>query len=359
MAFGVKSQNASPTCDSNWSDVVLLLPFNGTNGGTTTTDVSSLANAVTITGNGGTTSNASPHFAGDLYLSVPTHNSYNSPICYVPFTFGGPLDIFRLSAWTIECWVKVTYPGATTFGFPFLAYCGEVGGAAFNGLSCFITDNNNGTVTVTADGTNVFTVDGNVAPSQTFTVAEGSWNHFAITSDGTRGYVFFNGQLFTTTPDTWKASDYSVPGYITSPNVVMGSNIQWSGNAQPGGVEQVRVTAGIARYTANFTPPSAPFPTHACTVPSVIGDATSVAEAVIVAAGYTVGTVTGGGIVAFQTPVGGTAEPGGTAINISSQPSQQCVFVGSNVFKAAQSSNLLGAKPHIYDAPFYSTVHAK
>jgi hypothetical protein len=85
------------------------------------------------------------------------------------------------------------------------------------------------------------------------TLTSNTWTHIAITRSGTSNRAFINGvQLGSTVTDS---TSWSFP-----------SNVFWVGY-QTGGttingyLDDFRITKGYARYTANFTPPTAAFPT--------------------------------------------------------------------------------------------------
>jgi hypothetical protein len=86
------------------------------------------------------------------------------------------------------------------------------------------------------------------------TVTLNAWQHLAVTYDGTTTRTFLNGVLQSTS-----TSSYTAPTT---------RNLQYIGMTQSGGFTQeyygyindLRITKGYARYTANFTPPTAAFP---------------------------------------------------------------------------------------------------
>jgi hypothetical protein len=81
------------------------------------------------------------------------------------------------------------------------------------------------------------------------TVNNVSWNHLAISGDGTNVKVFLNGtQLTSTSQPSWS---YSKPVYI--------GNYGGSGSyGLSGYVDEFRLDR-LCQYTGNFTPPSAAF----------------------------------------------------------------------------------------------------
>jgi hypothetical protein len=82
----------------------------------------------------------------------------------------------------------------------------------------------------------------------TTTVPQNSWNHLAITCDGTNTYMYINGVLSKTNSGVTAASGTS-SSFIAKEGG--GSSIQlW-----PGYISNLRIVKGTAVYTGNFTPP--------------------------------------------------------------------------------------------------------
>lgn len=84
------------------------------------------------------------------------------------------------------------------------------------------------------------------------TISTGTWYHVAAVRDGTSMRLFLNGTQVT--PITLTGSLMT-----NTAGVYLGSN---SGGTQSfnGWIDELRITKGVARYTANFTPPTAEFP---------------------------------------------------------------------------------------------------
>jgi len=77
-----------------------------------------------------------------------------------------------------------------------------------------------------------------------------TWVHLAVTRANTTNYVFINGTLYNT---------FSYGNTLTSSNVTIASDVAGS-NAFTGYIDDLRITNGFARYTANFTPTTTAFP---------------------------------------------------------------------------------------------------
>lgn len=90
-----------------------------------------------------------------------------------------------------------------------------------------------------------------VSPAGSVAYSYNTWYHVAVTRNGTSFTMWLNGVA----AQTWTNSTLDMPGNITA----------WIGSASSGGsglaayLDEWRITAGVPRYTAPFTP-SGPFP---------------------------------------------------------------------------------------------------
>ena len=83
----------------------------------------------------------------------------------------------------------------------------------------------------------------------------GVWYHVALTRQGTTGRIFQNGVLKasnTTSGESFGTVGNLYIGNFTSPQA------QYSARSK---IQSLRMTVGVARYTSNFTAPTAAFPT--------------------------------------------------------------------------------------------------
>ena len=90
--------------------------------------------------------------------------------------------------------------------------------------------------------------------ASTSAAANGVWSHFAVVISGTSVRIYLNGVGTT-------ASFSAVPSGGTM-NIQIGRSPHPSEGSRSytGHIDEVRITRGVARYTADFTPPTAPFP---------------------------------------------------------------------------------------------------
>jgi hypothetical protein len=79
-----------------------------------------------------------------------------------------------------------------------------------------------------------------------------TWNHFAVSRSGSSIRLFLNGVLGATVTTSASLTDHASPFTVGS---------QFNGaNPFTGYIDDLRITKGYARYTANFTPPGAAAP---------------------------------------------------------------------------------------------------
>jgi hypothetical protein len=85
-----------------------------------------------------------------------------------------------------------------------------------------------------------------------FTLTTGTWNHFAVTRSGSTMRWFTNGTLNG-------SQTYSNSIGSDTINLQMGTTGSGSGDPLNGYIDDLRITKGVARYTASFTAPTTAF----------------------------------------------------------------------------------------------------
>lgn len=224
------------TIDPNFNNVSLLLSGEGANGSTTIIDSSNNNNVVTAVGDASISTTVATPFSATVpsdgvlafdgtgdYLTVPDDG---------PFTMGS-------EDFTVECWVKlnnlshtgtfITTSDPTDFQG---IYFGHV-----NGVLYFLADING---TATWD---LLLTNGSI-PINTWTYVTG----------------VRSGDTFTSYVNGNQVSTGTLSGSLTNTN----NNLSIGGRPllnqyTNGYLSNVRITKGVARYTANFTPPTQPF----------------------------------------------------------------------------------------------------
>lgn len=204
--------------DPSFSSVQLLLHMDGTNNSTTFADSSSAARTITR--------------SGDTKISTAQSK------------FGGASGLFDGNGDYLTATVTGGL-GSGDFTLEFWYYRTASSGWIFN----------NRTSGTGADGMDI-RHDLAVGTSGLFffngaTISSDQWIHFALTRSGSTLRRFIDGTLngSTTTTSNFNGSDFKIGG---SPH----GNVGYL----TGYMDDVRVTVGVARYTASFTPPTAPFP---------------------------------------------------------------------------------------------------
>jgi len=84
-------------------------------------------------------------------------------------------------------------------------------------------------------------------------LSTGQWYHVAVCRSGTNTRLFVNG---TQQGSTWTTDSTN---YVSN-NLGIGAYLPTPTNSSNCYLDDIRITNGIARYTANFTPPTAAFP---------------------------------------------------------------------------------------------------
>jgi len=276
------------------SNVKLALHANGTDAGTTFTDSSSGAKTVTANGNA-QLDTAQSKFGGasGLFdgvgdsLTVADSNDWD----------------FGTSDFTIDFWFRFnSFANQTIFDI------GNAGTSGGKGVLLYITDTKNAQVYI--NGNQVMTV--------TLTASTGTWYHFTVVRGGTTVRLFQDGvqQVMAT-------NSADITGSTAGVRIGLANSTGFSGLDVNGWVDEFRISKGVARWTANFTPPSAEYTTSAGSA-TVISNAYSEPSApaeVIVTADETLGT---GSITYYVSRDNGTTWTQctkETLTNISAQPS--------------------------------------
>ena len=148
---------------------------------------------------------------------------------------------------TVDGWVRLNaYVNGNTYGFLFEQYtdannfvCFELSGATPPQLR-FVAKS----TTVKADY------------NFPWSASTGTWYHIAYVRNGTNFYIFINGvsQALTTTT---AISTNTLPNLASSGTI--GISNRSGGVFFNGWLDELRISKGIARWTANFTPPTSAY----------------------------------------------------------------------------------------------------
>ena len=216
------------------SQVSLLLHGDGTNGSTTIVDSSPSPKTGTA--------------VGDAQISTAESK------------FGGSSIVFD------KVDDRITYASSNDFAFgtgdftiEFWAYSRDVDASTQRGF-CQISSVTGG-LAPTGDGVAIHQGIGTggiraaIGPSDRLASSAGlvdtnTWFHIALTRSGTTAFLFVDGVIVDSITNTTNLSQN---------NFVLGGYFSTS-FLYDGYIDDFRITKGVARYTANFTPPTAPFP---------------------------------------------------------------------------------------------------
>lgn len=214
--------------DPNFAFNSLLLHGDGTNGSTVITDSSGSPKVVTTVGNA-QISTAQSKFGG-ASIAFDGTGDYLSTTATNAFVFG-------TGDFTIEFWIRFT---------------------AVTGVQVIYDQRPVNTAlvpTIYTNGTTLNYLFNGAVAIALGTVTTSQWYHIAIAKQGSATKGFIDG--------TQGGSTYvdSTP-HTSGTNLFIGQNSVNLATPQffNGYIDDLRITKGVARYTANFTPPAAPFP---------------------------------------------------------------------------------------------------
>jgi len=213
--------------DANFANVSLLLHMDGSNGSTTFVDSS--INALSITANGNAQiSTAQSKFGGASGLFDGTGDWLTASL---PSAIG-------TGDFTLESWIYINSLASSA------PLCCLGDDFASSGLLVFIT---------TGGRIGAYGNDASIATGSTEIVSTGAWTHLAVTRAGSSLKLFVNGINDGTATNSANLSNVITQVGRELYNTATGAQLN-------GYIDDLRITTGIARYTASFTPPAAAFP---------------------------------------------------------------------------------------------------
>lgn len=234
--------------DPYWANVSYLLVGNGANG-TTTNIKDSSSNNISTTANGGLVISTA--------ISPPSVTNAGSGTVY----FNGSGTYFTLpnstalefgsGNLTLEMWLNTTSTNLYACVF------GRQAATTFSGGDLVLllnigTPGNIGLFTAAYSGTTP------IVQTTGVTINNGAWHHIAVVRNGSSWVLYVDGQsrgaqtfsgTLATSSATWYSGIYPPDG-------------NGPGRDVTGYMYDFRITKGVARYTANFTPPTKAFPTY-------------------------------------------------------------------------------------------------
>ena len=222
------ADGATTVGDVNFPKVKLLLPFDGSNGATSTTDSSNANNSVTFVGTA-QLSTAQSKFGGSSLLL-----DGNSDYIYIA---NDDLDFSSTESFTLEFWVYFNDIDDGNIVNFYSDYSGASNGMSIDKSTSNVLRAHNG------DSTRI---------TGTTTVSAGQWYHIALSGTSGSYKLFLNGTQEGST------SSNGFTGGTTNKYI---GTFYWAGlggavRLVNGYIEDFRITKGEARYTSNFTPPT-------------------------------------------------------------------------------------------------------
>lgn len=224
--------------DPFFSSVQALLHFNGTNGGTTFTDVTGR----TWTRTGGAQTSTAQFKWGGASLLLDGVGDFLSTADSASLELGS--HDFTIEAWIMPARIpsSAQYMGivskrntSTEYSYAFILDGDQSGKVRFLGSST---------------GSNTFvSALSNSAPTAN------QWSHVAVVRNGSGIVVYLNGVGGT----SGSAGTTAMFNNSISTTIGRMSQTATTTGDYSGYIDDVRITIGVARYTANFTPPLAQF----------------------------------------------------------------------------------------------------
>lgn len=255
MQLVVSWSNTDPdapaaACDPYWGYVSLLIHADGTDGSTTITNSAAPGNPVFAEGNAQIDTAQSKFGGSSIY--------FDGSGDYIQLSDHPYWDCSAID-YTMECWVRLTGTQFSTASMLFDQI--EVGSNPTSSYGLYLGGPNTtsrnaiGFMYYYGSTLGYFEATGLTIPFDT-------WHHVAASKSGSTVRLFLNGTLVgthtllgtinngTTSLTLGGRNDASLQYYLT------------------GWMDEIRITSGIARYTADFTPPTEAFPASLCTLPS-------------------------------------------------------------------------------------------
>lgn len=235
-AGGAGGAGPSPgPSDPYWSSVSALLHFDGADGSTSFVD----EKGRTWTRYGSARiSTAQSKFGGASYTPFAASSSIQTPFAVMI----GAADDF-----TIEFWFRPSQVSSGKTILDIRTSATNRGllisqpGADPSSINFYCGDSNSSAMEVSLN-------------SGAASISPGGWYHVAAVRAINDYFLFLNGALVASSNYAGLSIDYG-------PTLSFGNNIGNSASVWVDGfLDELRITAGIARYTSAFTPPAAPFP---------------------------------------------------------------------------------------------------
>jgi hypothetical protein len=215
---------------------VLLMHCDGSNGSTTFIDDSPLAQTLTLDGGGLTISTAQSVFGGASLAGTLGTGGIRCPA-------GSVIANCTVAAYTYECWVRFNDTGTNQY----LMATDDAGGSNTETVLRLRRTTGNKIAAYTRG------ISGANEPTTTTSVTSGVWYHVAVCWDASTHRIYLDGVKEHEVAVTGAGYDASGLTYTIAR---LGSFAALGLN---GYLDEIHFWRGDALYTANFTPPAAPY----------------------------------------------------------------------------------------------------
>ena len=222
----------------------VLLPFNGSDAATSTSDLSNRNGTVSFTGTAQLSTGASKFGSSSLLLDG------NSD--YVSISDSYWNTCISSGDFTVELWARfdsASLDGSTQTTFA--SNRGDISGSSTNGW-VFRKFTDNVISWYMRQGSSWVYI--NYAQGTRTAVSADTWYHLAVTRSGNTWKLFLNGTAEDTITNSTSIVDGGADGLIVG--ALAGGIAGGPYHYMDGYIDDVRITVGHARYTSNFTPPT-------------------------------------------------------------------------------------------------------
>lgn len=232
--------------NQNDSFTKILLHFDGTNGSTTATDSNIGGAAHTWTAGGNAQLNTATVKFGSAAGLFDGAGDYFTTPDHADFTLGA-------GNWTVDFW----FNASGSFGVT-RRLAGQIDNAGSVASNAF-------GASMLASNVIQYSVSNGAANTQlagTTAITTAGWHHFAAVRSGNTLYLFLDGVQQATAAFTGSIVDSSNSWSVGRIGDLV-SATEWVGS-----IDEFRLSVGIARWTANFTPPGSAYVDERATVGS-------------------------------------------------------------------------------------------
>lgn len=228
--------------DQYWAYVILLMHFDGDY-----VDSSTLGQAFTSSGATLSATNAKFVQSASINGTNPGGGGSNK----IESTGASTAYDLTTGDYTLEGWVRPDSTATNGGGVRPIVSCTTSGsGVSSGGVALSLYGDATGTF-ARFDYSGVVTIQ---SSASSVYLTTGTWYHVAATKQGTTYRLFVNGVQVAASTDPTTATAAARRATV--------GNLAGLNQGLHGAVDEVRITKGVARYTATFTPPTAAFPNN-------------------------------------------------------------------------------------------------